>query len=221
MTGRAALLRKRSPDPLHNTISHTDNSTGAQRDCMQTFAHRRGRRGQPRHVLIDGNPLRTRRQHVSDAEWADTPRPATAGASECRATGSSATTTCQTRPGSSQTLMVDDVQHLTVIGNTWAAGPDHAVGLQNQPPTRHILGNHLDGSIPCDGQAIDELVAGRATWGRRPVVNLIFLVDGGDEQRAGDEGRTEPQWHSSATPAGSRASPSPTTAPTTNRRRRP
>lgn len=47
----------------------------------------------------------------------------------------------------SQTLMIDDIQHLTVTGNIWAAGPDHAIGPQNHSSDAHANNNELDRSI--------------------------------------------------------------------------
>jgi len=133
---------------LHNTISRTDNSTGAHADCMQTFATDEDDVAS-RHVLIDGN----RCEHVDNmCLMAEGPN---SEAGDGSGVGVSddwifSNNYCQTLQAS-QTLMVDDVQHLTVIGNTWAAGPDHAVGLQNHTTDAHILGNHLDrGAIRCE-----------------------------------------------------------------------
>lgn len=46
-------------------------------------------------------------------------------------------------------MMIDDVQNLTLEGNTWTAGPD-AIGLQNKSTGAHVKDNELDPSIKCE-----------------------------------------------------------------------
>ncbi|MFD9893235.1 hypothetical protein ACFWY9_28145 [Amycolatopsis sp. NPDC059027] len=132
---------------LHNTISHTDNSTGAHADCMQTFATDDQHLASSR-VLIAGN----RCEHVDNmCLMAEGPH---SMAGDGSGKGVSEYwlflgNYCETRLGS-QAVMIDDVQHLTLIGNTWAAGPDHAIGLQNHSTHAFVWANRLDPSIPCE-----------------------------------------------------------------------
>jgi hypothetical protein len=131
----------------HNTISKTDNSTGAHADCMQTFATD-DQDVASQHVVIDGN----RCEQVDNmCLMAEGPHSAAGdgsgkGVSEYWTFSNNY---CQSKQAS-QTLMVDDVQHLTVTGNTWAAGPDHAIGLQNHSTDAHVNNNNLDPSIHCE-----------------------------------------------------------------------
>ncbi|RJQ88165.1 hypothetical protein D5S19_07560 [Amycolatopsis panacis] len=39
---------------------------------------------------------------------------------------------------------------LTLGANTWAAGPDHAIGLQNKSTGAHVKDNKLDPPIKCE-----------------------------------------------------------------------
>ncbi|MDT8915949.1 right-handed parallel beta-helix repeat-containing protein [Amycolatopsis sp. PS_44_ISF1] len=131
----------------HNTISRTDNSTGAHADCMQTFATDEDDVASS-HLVVDGNRCEQVDNMCLMAEGPDSE------AGDGSGEGVSEDWTfsnnyCQTREAS-QTLMVDDVQHLTVTGNTWAAGPDHAVGLQNHSTDAHVGDNALDPSIECE-----------------------------------------------------------------------
>ncbi|WP_037344413.1 right-handed parallel beta-helix repeat-containing protein [Sciscionella sediminilitoris] len=132
---------------LHNTISRTDNSTGAHADCMQTFATD-DQDVASRNVTIDGN----RCERIDNmCLMAEGPNSAAGDGSEegtsqdWRFTGNF----CETRKAS-QTVMIDDVQRLTITGNTWAAGPDHAIGLQNGSTGAHVRDNRLDPSIGCE-----------------------------------------------------------------------
>ncbi|GHJ36835.1 right-handed parallel beta-helix repeat-containing protein [Streptomyces sp. TS71-3] len=131
----------------HNTISSTDNSTGAHADCMQTFTTD-DEDVASRNVVIDGNTCRKIDNMCLMAEGPDSE------AGDGSGEGVSEYWTfrnndCQTQQAS-QTLMVDDVQHLTVTGNTWEAGPDHAIGLQNHATGAHVKDNRLDPSIDCE-----------------------------------------------------------------------
>lgn len=130
-----------------NTISDTDNSTGAHADCMQTFATD-DEDVASRHVTIAGNRCERVDNMCLMAEGPNSE------AGDGSGVGASAYWTfrdnyCQTREAS-QTVMIDDVQHLTLTGNTWAAGPDHAIGLQNHSTYAHVAGNDLDPSIGCE-----------------------------------------------------------------------
>jgi hypothetical protein len=132
---------------LHNTISKTDNSTGAHADCMQTFATDEDDVASE-HVLIDGN----RCEQVDNMCLMGEGPNSEAGDGSGEGVSQDwifSNNYCQTKEAS-QTLMIDDVQHLTVTGNTWVAGPDHAIGLQNHSTDAHVKDNKLDPSIPCE-----------------------------------------------------------------------
>ena len=136
----------------NNTISQTDNSTGAHADCMQTFAtddHNTA----SRHAVIDGNRCLDIDNMCLMAEGPNSEAGdgSGEGVSEYWTFSNNE---CETLEAS-QALMVDDVQHLTVTGNTWKAGPDHAVGLQNHSTHAHVKDNDLDPSIACE-VGIDE-----------------------------------------------------------------
>ncbi|GHH82389.1 hypothetical protein GCM10018793_42110 [Streptomyces sulfonofaciens] len=47
----------------------------------------------------------------------------------------------------SRTLMFEDVQHATVTANTFAAAPDHAVGLAIGSTGAHVDGNEVGEDI--------------------------------------------------------------------------
>src|SRR5882757_2493807 len=131
----------------HNTISKTDNSTGAHADCMQTFATD-DEDIASKHLVIDGN----RCEQVDNMCLMPEGPNSEAGDGSGKGVSEDWTFSnnyCQTKEAS-QTLMVDDVQHLTVTGNTWAAGPDHAIGLQNKTTDAHVSDNKLDPSIKCE-----------------------------------------------------------------------
>lgn len=131
----------------HNTISKTDNSTGAHADCMQTFATD-DQDVASQHVVIDSNRCEQVDNMCLMAEGPNSE----AGDGSGKGVSENWTFSnnyCQTLRAS-QTLMVDDVQHLTVTGNTWAAGPDHAIGLQNKSTDAHVRDNKLDPSIKCE-----------------------------------------------------------------------
>ncbi|GAA1671833.1 hypothetical protein GCM10009765_21540 [Fodinicola feengrottensis] len=131
----------------HNTISKTDNSTGAHADCMQTFATGDDDVAS-QHVLIDSN----RCEQVDNMCLIGEGPNSEAGDGSGIGVSQDWTFSnnyCQTQQAS-QTLMIDDIQHLTVTGNTWAAGPDHAIGLQNHSTDAHVNDNKLDPSIKCE-----------------------------------------------------------------------
>ncbi|MBB4685076.1 right-handed parallel beta-helix repeat-containing protein [Amycolatopsis jiangsuensis] len=137
---------------LHNTISDTDNSTGAHADCMQTFATDDEDIAST-NVDIENNRCERVDNMCLMAEGPDSE------AGDGSGEGVSENWTfrgnyCETREAS-QAVMIDDVQKLTVAGNTWAAGPDHAIGLQNHSTDAHVQDNNLDPSIDCE-VGIDE-----------------------------------------------------------------
>lgn len=47
----------------------------------------------------------------------------------------------------SQTLMFEDVQHATITGNTFAAAPDHPIGLAIGSTHAHVGGNTVSPDI--------------------------------------------------------------------------
>ncbi|GAA4523417.1 right-handed parallel beta-helix repeat-containing protein [Amycolatopsis samaneae] len=132
---------------LGNRISHTDNSTGAHADCMQTFATDDDHVAS-RHVLIAGN----RCEHIDNmCLMAEGPH---SEAGDGSGKGVSEYwmffgNYCETLIGS-QAVMIDDVQHLSIVGNVWAAGPDHAIGMQNHSTDGFVWANLLDPAIPCE-----------------------------------------------------------------------
>ncbi|MFD2414788.1 hypothetical protein [Amycolatopsis pigmentata] len=132
---------------LRNTITDTDNSTGAHADCMQTFATD-DEDVASQHILIDGNRCERIDNMCLMAEGPNSE----AGDGSGRGVSRDWTfrdNYCQTRQAS-QTVMIDDVQYVTLSGNTWAAGPDHAIGLQNHSTNAHVMNNKLDPSIRCE-----------------------------------------------------------------------
>ncbi|MFF0146376.1 parallel beta helix pectate lyase-like protein [Amycolatopsis sulphurea] len=132
---------------LHNTISDTDNSTGAHADCMQTFATD-DEDVASRNVDIENN----RCERIDNmCLMAESPN---SEAGDGNGEGVSEDWTfkgnyCETKQAS-QAVMIDDVQNLSLEGNTWAAGPDHAIGLQNKSTGAHVKDNELDPSIKCE-----------------------------------------------------------------------
>ncbi|HEY3469266.1 MAG TPA: right-handed parallel beta-helix repeat-containing protein [Amycolatopsis sp.] len=131
----------------HNTISKTDNSTGAHADCMQTFATD-DEDVASQDVVIDGNRCEDIDNMCLMAEGPNSEAGDGSGEGESKNwtfTGNY----CQTTEAS-QAVMIDDVQHLTLAGNTWAAGPDHAIGLQNHSTYATVKDNRLDPSIKCE-----------------------------------------------------------------------
>lgn len=127
----------------HNTISQTSNRDGAHADCMQTFS---SDSPPSNHVRIEGNRCEKIDNMCLMAE----------GPNDGEGDGKGHTTDflikdnfCETLVAS-QTLMFEDVQQATITGNTFAAGPDHAIGLAIHSTGAHVEGNRVDPSIPCE-----------------------------------------------------------------------
>ncbi|MGW7537362.1 right-handed parallel beta-helix repeat-containing protein [Amycolatopsis sp. NPDC054798] len=127
----------------HNTVSHTSNSDGAHADCMQTFS---SDSPPSNHIRIEGNRCEKIDNMCLMAE----------GPNDGEGDGNGHTTDflikdnfCETLVAS-QTLMFEDVQQATIVGNTFAAGPDHAIGLAIHSTGAHVEGNRVDPSIPCE-----------------------------------------------------------------------
>jgi hypothetical protein len=131
----------------HNTISKTDNSTGAHADCMQTFATD-DEDIASQDVVIDGNRCEDIDNMCLMAEGPNSEAGDGSGVGESK-NWTFSNNYCQTGEAS-QAVMIDDVQHLTLTGNTWAAGPDHAIGLQNHATNATVKDNKLDPSIKCE-----------------------------------------------------------------------
>ena len=127
----------------HNTISRTSNRGGAHADCMQTFS---SDSPPSNHVRIEGNRCEKIDNMCLMAE----------GPNDGEGDGKGHTTDflikdnfCETLVAS-QTLMFEDVQRATITGNTFAAGPDHAIGLAIHSTGARVEGNRVDPSIPCE-----------------------------------------------------------------------
>ncbi|MYW90305.1 right-handed parallel beta-helix repeat-containing protein [Amycolatopsis rubida] len=127
----------------HNTISRTSNRDGAHADCMQTFS---SDSPPSNHVRIEGNRCEKIANMCLMAE----------GPNDGEGDGKGHTTDflikdnfCETL-AASQTLMFEDVQQAVVTGNTFAAGPDHAIGLAIHSTGAQVEGNRVDPSIPCE-----------------------------------------------------------------------
>lgn len=132
----------------HNTISQTSNRDGAHADCMQTFS---SDSPPSNHIRIEGNRCEKIDNMCLMAE----------GPNDGEGDGKGHTTDflikdnfCETLVAS-QTLMFEDVQQATITGNTFAAGPDHAIGLAIHSTGARVEGNRVDPSIPCE-VGIDE-----------------------------------------------------------------
>lgn len=130
----------------NNTVSKTRNTNG-HADCMQTFATG-GDDVASQDLTIDGNKCQDIDNMCLMAEGPNSE------AGDGSGEGVSENWTfsnnyCNTNKAS-QELMVDDVQHLTVTGNTWVKGVDHAIGLQNKSTYAHVKDNKLDPSIDCE-----------------------------------------------------------------------
>ncbi|MGP3967831.1 right-handed parallel beta-helix repeat-containing protein [Streptomyces sp. 6N223] len=107
---------------LNNTITGTDNSTGAHADCMQTYA---SDSPPSRDVLIQGNRC----------EEIDNMGLMAEGPNDGEGDGEGTTSDLTIRDNyfetldASQALMFEDVRNVTISGNTFAAPTHHAIGL--------------------------------------------------------------------------------------------
>lgn len=107
---------------LDNTVTGTDNSTGAHADCMQTYA---SDSPPSRRVLIQGNRCEDIDNMGLMAE----------GPNDGEGDGVGTTSHFTIRDNyfetleASQALMFEDVQDVTIVGNHFAAPTHHAIGL--------------------------------------------------------------------------------------------
>lgn len=125
---------------LHNTIRGTRNSGGRHADCMQTFA---SDTPPSQNVLIADNRCEDIDNMCLMAE----------GPNDGEGDGHGHTSDftirgnyCETLEAS-QTLMFEDVQHATITGNTFAAAPDHGIGLAIGSTDAHVSGNTVSPGI--------------------------------------------------------------------------
>ncbi len=130
-------------DDLHildNTISGTDNSSGAHADCMQTYSD-----DSPpsQNVLIEGNRCENVDNMGLMAE----------GPNDGEGDGEGTTSDFTIRDNwfetldASQALMFEDVQNVTITGNTFAAPTHHAIGLAIGSTGAHVGDNEYDPGI--------------------------------------------------------------------------
>ncbi|MGW6279779.1 right-handed parallel beta-helix repeat-containing protein [Kribbella sp. NPDC055071] len=127
---------------LDNTISGARNTDDRHADCMQTFADDTP---PSQRVLIEGNRCEKIDNMCLMAEGPND--------GEGDGHGHSNNFTfrnnyCETLDAS-QALMIEDIQHLTVTGNTFAAAPDKAIGLAIHSTDAHITKNKLSTTIEC------------------------------------------------------------------------
>lgn len=127
---------------LHNTISQTDNSTGAHADCMQTF---QSDSPSSEHVTIDSN----RCENIDNmCVMAEGPNDGEGDGQGVTQDWTFTNNFCQTQDAS-QDLMFEDVQHLTINGNEFSGGVDHAIGLDIGSTYAHVGENKVDPKIQC------------------------------------------------------------------------
>ncbi|KRV47854.1 hypothetical protein AQ490_05705 [Wenjunlia vitaminophila] len=124
---------------LGNTIRGTSNRHG-HADCMQTFA---SDTPPSRRVLIEGNRCEDIDNMCLMAE----------GPNDGEGDGHGVTSDltfrdnhCETLEAS-QALMFEDVRDATITGNTFAAAPDHAIGLARGSTGAHVSGNDVSPDI--------------------------------------------------------------------------
>ena len=125
-----------------NTIRGTHNTDDRHADCMQTFADDTP---PSQRVLIEGNRCE---QIDNMCLMAEGPNDG-----EGDGHGHSDTLTfrgnyCETLDAS-QALMIEDIQHLSVSGNTFAASPDKAIGLAIHSTDAEIGNNTVSPDIEC------------------------------------------------------------------------
>jgi hypothetical protein len=127
---------------LNNTIRGARNTDDRHADCMQTFADDTP---PSQRVLIEGNRCEKIDNMCLMAEGPND--------GEGDGHGHSNNFTfrnnyCETLDAS-QALMIEDIQHLTVTGNTFAAAPDKAIGLAIHSTDAHIGTNKVSPAIEC------------------------------------------------------------------------
>ena len=126
-----------------NTIRGTHNSDDRHADCMQTFADDTP---PSQRVLIENNRCE---QIDNMCLMAEGPNDGEGDGHGHSNTFTFRNNYCETLDAS-QALMIEDIQHLTVTGNTFAASPDKAIGLDLHSTDAHIGKNKLSPTIECD-----------------------------------------------------------------------
>ncbi|MFG2205670.1 right-handed parallel beta-helix repeat-containing protein [Streptomyces sp. NPDC048638] len=122
-----------------NTISGTSNRYG-HADCMQTFADDTP---PSRRVLIEGN----RCEDIDNmCLMAEGPKDGEGNGHGVTSDFTIRDNYCATRKAS-QALMFEDVRNATITGNTFPAGPHHAIGLAIGSTGAHIGGNKVSPHI--------------------------------------------------------------------------
>ncbi|MEU8828468.1 right-handed parallel beta-helix repeat-containing protein [Streptomyces sp. NPDC048636] len=127
---------------LDNTVRDTGNSDGRHADCMQTFA---SDTPTSHHVRIEGNRCERVDNMCLMAEGPDD----SDGEGDGRGTTSGFVIKdnhCETLRAA-QALMFEDVQDVTITGNTFAAPTHHAIGLADHSTGAHVGHNTLDPGI--------------------------------------------------------------------------
>lgn len=127
---------------LHNTISQTDNSTGAHADCMQTY---QSDTPPSADVTIDGN----RCEKIDNmCIMAEGPNDGEGDGQGHSAHWTFTNNFCETLDAS-QNVMVEDIQYLTINGNEFTGNTDHAIGLDIGSTYAHVGDNKVDPAIRC------------------------------------------------------------------------
>jgi hypothetical protein len=127
---------------LHNTVSGTDNSTGAHADCMQTYS---SDSPPSQNVLIEGNRC----------EQIDNMGLMAEGPNDGEGDGEGTTSDFVIRNNyfetleAYQALMFEDVQNVTIEGNEFASPVDHAIGLDIGSTGAHVGENTYHPDIEC------------------------------------------------------------------------
>lgn len=127
---------------IGNTISGTHNTDDRHADCMQTFAD-----DSPpsQRVLIEGNRCE---QIDNMCLMAEGPNDGEGDGHGHSSDFTFRNNYCETLDAS-QALMIEDIQHLSVTGNTFAAAPEKAIGLAIHSTDAHIGSNTVSQDIPC------------------------------------------------------------------------
>jgi polygalacturonase len=124
---------------LGNTIRGTSNRYG-HADCMQTFADDTP---PSRRMLIEGNRCEGIDNMCLMAEGPNDGEGDGHGHSHDFTIRNNYCETLQ----ASQTLMFEDIQNATITGNTFAAAPDHAIGLALASTGAHVGGSEVSPRI--------------------------------------------------------------------------
>ncbi|MFF1822988.1 hypothetical protein ACFVWG_37160 [Kribbella sp. NPDC058245] len=127
---------------LNNTISGTRNTGGRHADCLQTFADDTP---PSQRVLIEGNRCEKIDNMCLMAEGPNDGEGDGKGHSNYFTLRNNY---CETLDAS-QALMIEDIQHLVVEGNTFAASPDKAIGLAIKSTDATIGENTVSAGIEC------------------------------------------------------------------------